>query len=249
MITPFHLHNKTILITGASSGIGREAAITCVNMGASVIITGRNENQLNQTLKLLSGSSHQAVVCDLLKTEELDQLVSNIPNIDGFVNCAGVVNPFPIGFLNKEKIDETMLPNFYLAVELTNQMFRKKKVNKASSFVFLSSISSQHPHKGSSIYSASKAAIEAFSKTIAVEYAHQMIRSNCIAPALIQTKMLDEAFKNLPEDQYKKEKEKYPFGIGQTVDVANLIVFLLSSGSKWITGQTIKMDGGLLLHY
>jgi NAD(P)-dependent dehydrogenase (short-subunit alcohol dehydrogenase family) len=249
MITPFHLHNKAVLITGASSGIGQQAAIACSNMGASVIVTGRHEANLNQTLKLLSGSSHKAIVCDLLKTEDIERLVSDIPGIDGFVNCAGVFNPFPLGFLSKEKINETILPNFYAAVELSNLLLRKKKLNKFCSLVFLSSISSQHPHKGSSIYSASKAAIEAFSKTIAVEYAHQMIRSNCIAPALIQTNMLDEAFKNLPEEQYQKEKEKYPFGIGQTEDVANLIVFLLSQGSKWITGQTIKMDGGLLLHY
>lgn len=248
-MTPFHLHNKTVLITGASSGIGKQAAIASSIMGASVILTGRHEASLKNTMSLLSGNSHQLIICDLLKIEDIEKLISEIPCIDGFVNCAGVVNPFPLGFLSKEKINETMFPNFYAAVELSNLLLRKKKVNQAASLVFMSSISSDHPHKGSSLYSASKAAIEAFSKTIAVEYAHQFIRSNCIAPALIQTNMLDEAFKNLPQEQYQKEKSKYPFGIGQPEDVANLIVFLLSPASKWITGQTIKMDGGLLLHY
>lgn len=245
----FTLSGKTILVTGASSGIGREVAVQCALGGATVLITARNENRLNDTLALLNGKLHKLFVCDLLKTEEIKKLCELLPVIDGVVHCAGVVKPYPIAFLTSEKVSETMSANFHSVVELTTALFKSKKVNRGASMVFMSSISGQHPHKGGSMYAASKAAVEAFSKTVALEYAQKGIRSNCISPAMVKTPMFDEAVAGMSTDSMNEHIAKYPLGVGFPIDVANAVVFLLSPASRWITGINLIMDGGLLLEY
>ena len=247
MSTAFHLNSKTILITGASSGIGRETAIKCSEMGAKIILTARNKERLTETEKKLKGSGHKTIICDLLNENELKELIAKTDNVDGVVHCSGVVKPFPIGFLSKQKMDETMGPNFYGVVELTNLLFKNKKINNNASFVFLSSVSGQHPHKGGSIYAASKAAIEAFSKTVALEFYSKGIRSNCISPAMVKTEMYDSAANDMTKEGMEEHVAKYPLGVGMPEDVANAVIFLLSPASKWITGINLIMDGGMLL--
>ncbi len=247
MNTVFHLNNKTILITGASSGIGREAAIKCSEMGAKIILTARNKERLNETEKKLIGNGHKAIICDLLDENELKELISKTDHLDGVVNCAGVVKPFPIGFLTKQKINETMLPNYYAVVELTNLLIKNKKINNGASFIFLSSVSGQHPHKGGAMYASSKAAVEAFSKTVALEFYSKNIRSNCISPAMVKTEMYDAAAIEMSTESMEEHVAKYPLGVGYPADVANAIIFLLSPASRWITGINLIMDGGMLL--
>ena len=247
--TPFHLTGKTILITGASSGIGAQTARECSAMGGKVIITARNEERLNKVLAELSGEGHIAHRCDLLNAEEISSLAKNISSVDGVVHCAGLVKPFPVSFLNREKLDETMHTNFYTVVELTTALFKAKKINKEAALVFLSSLSGQHPHKGGSMYAASKAAVEAFCKTVALEYAAKGIRANCISPAMVKTPMFDEAAEGMSTQSMEEHVAKYPLGVGYPEDVARAVVFFLSPASRWITGTNLLMDGGLLLAY
>lgn len=248
-VTPFHLSAKTILITGASSGIGRQAAIECAAMGAQLVLTARNQSKLSQLLSELKGEGHTMIKADLLNTENIIALAQTVSALDGVVHCAGVVKPFPVSFLNAEKISETFNTNFNAVVELTGALFKAKKINQGASLVFLSSISGQHPHKGGSMYAASKAAVEAFSKTVALEYASKHIRANCISPAMVKTPMFDIAAAEISEESMKEHVAKYPLGVGYPQDVANAVVFLLSPASRWITGANLIMDGGLLLEY
>lgn len=246
-MTPFHLHNKTILVTGASSGIGRQIALSICEMGGNVVITGRDKKRLEETFINLKGKNNSNITADLLNQNDLSDLVNNIPMLDGIVHCAGIVKPFPVKFLSEEKIQETFQTNYNIQVLLMAQITRQKKINKNASIVFLSSISATHPHKGGALYSASKAAIESLSKVIALEFYPQGIRSNCLSPAMVKTPMYDYAEKGASKETLDEHVNKYPLGIGSPADVANAAVFLLSDASKWITGITITLDGGFLL--
>jgi len=246
MSTPFHLNNKTVLITGASSGIGRQVAITCSEMGATVFITGRDKTRLDETFKLLKGNNHKQFTCDLVNETERNTVIDSLPNIDGLVHCAGIVLPAPVKFIEEKHIRQLMEINFDSAVLLVSRLLRSKKLNKDTSLVFMSSIGAHFPYNGGALYNASKAAIEAYSRNIARELHGSGIRSNCIVPAMVNTPMYDETLKgmNLTEEQYSG---KYPLGIGKPEDVANAAVFLLSQASRWITGTNLSMDGGYTL--
>ena len=246
MQTPFHLTNKTILVTGASSGIGKQVAIDCAAMGAHVIITARNEQRLNETYQLLTGTGHQLVICDLLNEDAIIAMSRSCPHFDGVVHCAGMVKPFPVQFLNSRKVDETLHTNFYTAVCLTSALFKAKKINEGASLVFLSSLSGQFPGKGNALYAASKAALEAFAKTVAAEYSHKKIRANCLSPAMVKTALYDYTSEGEFRSVMDKHVSQYPLGVGYPQDVANAAVFLLSPASRWITGINIIMDGGFI---
>ena len=246
-MTVFHLHNKTILITGASSGIGQQTAINISEMGGTVILTGRNSENLNRTLSLLKGDNHKIISADLLIDNERNELIEKLPQLDGIVHSAGTVNPFPIKFIDQTKINETLNINYEIPVLLMAGILRKKKLNAKASIVFLSSISGQHPHKGGALYASSKAAIEAFSKVVALETYPQGIRSNCISPAMVKTPMYEVAEKGMSKESMDEHVKQYPLGVGYSEDIANSIIFLLSDASRWITGINITLDGGFLL--
>jgi NAD(P)-dependent dehydrogenase (short-subunit alcohol dehydrogenase family) len=246
-MTAFHLHNKTILVTGASSGIGKQVAISISKMGANVVLTGRDQERLTTTLSLLDKGNHQVIAADLLNTKERELLINQLPPIDGLVNSAGVVNPFPIKFISQEKINETLNINYEIPLLLVAGITKHKKLNKNASVVFLSSISGQHPHKGGVLYASSKAAIEALSKVFALENYHLGIRSNCISPAMVKTEMYEEAEKEMSKESMDEHIGQYPLGVGHPEDVANAAIYLLSDASKWITGINITLDGGFLL--
>ena len=246
-MSPFHLHHKTILVTGASSGIGRQIAVSICEMGGNVIITGRDEKRLAETLNSLKTGNNKSIAADLLIESELEKLVTQLPLLDGVVNCAGTVNPFPLKFMTNEKINAIFDINYKVQVVLMAQVTRQKKLNKNASIVFLSSISAAHPHKGGALYAGSKAAIEALSKVIALEFYAQGIRSNCIAPAMVKTPMYEVAQKQSSKERMDAHISKYPLGVGTPEDVANTTIFLLSEASRWITGTTITLDGGFLL--
>ena len=246
-MTPFHLTNKTILITGASSGIGQEAAVSISKMGGSLVLTGRDKKRLAHTLSLLEGKGHQIIAADLLIETERKQLIDQLPNLDGIVHSAGIVTPFPIKFIDQEKINQTLNINYEIPVLLMAGIIRNKKINACGSVVFLSSISAQHPHLGGALYAGSKAALEAFSKVVALELFPQKIRSNCISPGMVKTPLYDNAEKEISKESMDKHVSLYPLGIGQTKDIANTIIFLLSDASRWITGINIILDGGYLL--
>lgn len=246
-MTPFHLHNKLILVTGASSGIGRQIAISISDMGGTVVITGRNEERLLDTFKHLKSAGHQYIIADLTNENDLQEMIKKMPLLDGIVHCAGIVKPYPVKFLTKEKIKETFSVNYDAQIELMAQITRQKKLNKKASIVFISSVSAAHPHKGGAMYSCSKAALESFSKVIALEFYTSGIRSNCISAAMVKTPMYDYSEQNASKETMDEHIKKYPLGHGEPDDVANAAIFLLADASKWITGTTITLDGGFLL--
>jgi NAD(P)-dependent dehydrogenase (short-subunit alcohol dehydrogenase family) len=245
--TPFHLDNKKILVTGASSGIGRQVAISASLMGAKIILNGRNVSELKKTQEQLSGNGHEIIACDILQQSERDRLSKEISQLDGIVHCAGIVKPFPIKFLDQQKLDETLNLNYEAPVLMMSALLKQKKINSNASLVFLSSISGQHPHKGGATYAGSKAALESFVKVLALELYAQGIRANCISPAMVKSPMYDQAATEMSKEEMDKHVARYPLGVGLPEDVANTAVFLLSSASRWITGINITLDGGFLL--
>ncbi len=240
------LNGKNILITGASSGIGKQAAIQASEMGATIIACGRNENELNE-LKKIIGSKCNLFTGDLTNSNNITKLVSEIEKIDGLVHSAGIVSPVPAKFIAQKHIDEIFQINFNAPVLLTSALLQKNKINANSSIVFISSISTEHPYFGGSLYVSSKAAIEAYSRNLALELSSKKIRANVLQPALVKTKIFEETIKASTQEEIDNYEKQYPLGFGEPEDVANAITFLLSDKSKWITGTCIKMDGGLVL--
>ena len=247
MDTAFHLTNKTILVTGASSGIGKQVSIDVSKMGGKVILLGRNIDRLNSTLIELTADKHQSFNIDLTNDNERSELIKELPKLDGIVHCAGVVNPYPIQFLTQKKIDETLNINYEVPVLLMSELIANRNLNKKASIVFLSSISGQHPHKGGAMYSGSKAAIEAFSKVLALELQNQGIRSNCISPGMVRTNMYEQAESGMSKESMDEHVAQYPLGVGFPEDISNATIFLLSDASRWMTGTNIILDGGFLL--
>lgn len=243
------LTGKTILVTGASSGIGRQAAIQMARHGAKVVISGRNPAKLKDTYDRLLGELHQMISADLIIEDETDLLVEALPALNGIVHCAGIVGPTPAKFIRKENIDKLLKINFEVPVLLTGKVLSAKKLQDDASIVFMSSVATSFPYFGGAMYSSAKAALEAYSRSLALELVGKGIRSNCLSPGLVNTPILtDPAKEGNPEivdDSIKKYLQKYPQGIGNPVDVANAIIFLLSNESRWISGTNIPMGGVL----
>lgn len=244
-MNPFSLANKTIIVTGASSGIGAQTAISASELGATVILSARNKSKLEETFSKLKGENHQIIVADLTKLEEVQELVEKVKNIDGVVHSSGIVRPFPVKFIDEKHIKEMFEINYNAPVLLMSKLFKAKKINKSASIVFMSSISSYFSHKGGALYSSSKAAINSYSKTIAIEFSQQKIRSNVVSAAMVKTAIFNEAEGVISKEMMDAHGKDYPLGFGEPEDVANAIIFLLSDASKWITGTEIVMDGGL----
>lgn len=244
MSTPFHLTNKTILVTGASSGIGKQVAISCSEMGAKIVVTGRDEKRLNETFASLKGSGHSKFLCDLTDEKQRNEFTGSISSVDGLVHSAGTVMPVPVKFIAEKHIQQVMSVNFNSAVLLVAGLLKNKKLNDAASLIFFSSISADYPYAGGATYSASKGAIEAYSKNLALEILPKKMRSNVIVPAMVKTPMYEET-KN--QSMYRSPEEyesKYPLGLGSPEDVANAAIYLLSDASRWVTGINLILDGG-----
>jgi 2-deoxy-D-gluconate 3-dehydrogenase len=247
MHNPFSIENKTILVTGASSGIGKAIAIECSKMGAQVIITGRNELRLQETYDLLKGNHPAYIVADLTKKENIKALVTQVDSLNGLVNCAGLTIPKPFKFLQEEDIQEVMTVNFNAPLLLTQQLLKKKKLQKASSIVFISSISGTKVSAiAETVYSASKAAIDGFCKGLALELAPQQIRVNTINPGIIETNIFSGG--QITEEQLLENITKYPLKrYGKPEEVAYATIYLLSDASSWVTGSNLLIDGGYTL--
>lgn len=242
-----NLNGKTILVTGASSGIGACVAKLCDDLGANVILTARSKVKLIEVKSKLSDRS-QVIVADLTDEDEFQNLISNLTALDGFVHCAGKIQPFPIKFIKQKHIDEIFSVNLNSAILLSSNLLKSKKYKIGASFVFISSISAEFPYMGGALYSASKSALESFARSFALENASMKIRANIVSPALVKTEMFEQTKNAYEEADFEEFISHYPLGVGEPQDIANTIAFLLSDLSKWITGTTIRMDGGLLLN-
>jgi NAD(P)-dependent dehydrogenase (short-subunit alcohol dehydrogenase family) len=249
MENPFSLKGKSILITGASSGIGRGIAVECSKMGARVVITGRNIDRLNETFLSLTGDNHLQIIADLSNNDEIDALVEKCPQLDGCVNNAGIPKLMTVKFIQREALNEIISVNAIAPIILTAALVKKKKLNRGASIVFISSISGVYISTlGESSYSASKGAIHGFVKGAAIDLASQKIRVNSVNPGLVQTNILELAGELFSEDQIRDKLKQYPLKrIGQPEDVAYGVIYLLSDASSWVTGTSIVIDGGFTL--
>lgn len=240
---PFSLQGKTVLVTGASSGIGREIAIRCSRMGAAVVATGRNTEKLEITKTSLEGDNNVILVADLTQTEDIKKLVSQIPKLDAVVHCAGIGHRMPTKLLTEAEVDKVMNINFRAPVMLQTELMSNKKLNKEGSVVFIASTAPKMPAFGNSIYSASKAAIIGYAKCLALELAPRNIRVNCICPAMVWTDIIMQ--EGVGREELEQAQKKYPLmRYGQPEDVANLALYLLSDASQWMTNNCIDITGG-----
>lgn len=242
---PFSLEGKTILITGASSGIGRTTAIECSKMGATVVLTARNEDRLKETISQLSGEGHSYIIADLSKIEDIENLVNTIPVVDGLVNNAGYNIMELVPFIKTEDAARVLSVNLQAPIVLTHAIVKKKKMSKDSSIVFTSSIAGKGVcSAGNSLYSASKGGLTAFMKNAALELAAKKIRCNAVLPGMVETP-LKEGKSNITEEQWEINRQLYPLKrFGNPEDVAYAIIYLLSDASAWMTGSELVIDGG-----
>lgn len=238
------LAHKTFLVTGASSGIGQAVAIALSGQEARVVVTGRSTSRLADTLRQLNPRC-EALAADLTRDADLEALCGRLPALDGICHSAGIIKPFPARLMDKAEFDKVFSINALAPIALTGQLLKKKKINPGASIVFISSIASAFAHVGSSSYSSSKAAVEAYSRSIAIEHARKAIRSNCLRPALVESPILDQARELSSADTAQSYIARYPLGIGSPGDVAAATLFFLSQSSRWITGTTLTLDGGL----
>ncbi len=240
---PFSLDGKTILVTGASSGIGRGIAVICSKMGATVILTGRNMMKLESSLALLEKGVHKIIVADLLSAESTNRMVSELPALDGVVHCAGIGQRVLCKMATEYDVDLVIDNNFKAPVLLQTELLKQKKIKKGASIIFVASMAIWSPSVGNAFYSASKGAIVSYANCLALELAPRNIRVNCISPAMVWTDLIYQS--GIEEEQLKEDESKYPLKrYGQPEDIANLAVYMLSDASTWMTGSNVKISGG-----
>lgn len=240
---PFSLAGKRILVTGASSGIGRQTALSCAQMGAQLVVTGRDPQRLHATLETLEGSGHLSVVADLTESTALEALAVQAGVVDGIVHAAGISKLTPFRLISQPHLEEMFTHNTYAPMLLTRMLLAKKRILAGGSIVFISALSSHSGALATSAYAASKSALLGAMRSLALEVAKQGMRANCIAPGYVRTPMLDE----LAQSGGKMDElfALTPLGMGEPEDVAHAAVFFLSDASRWITRNYFILDGGL----
>ncbi|MFA7098333.1 MAG: SDR family oxidoreductase [Gammaproteobacteria bacterium] len=236
------LKGKKILVTGATSGIGRQIAITMASLGAHVIISGRSSERANSLQKEI-GSNSEVALLDITSREDVMHLVSDIDVLDGIVHSAGINQILPVGLFTEEHINNLFRVNYSAPLLLTQQLVKKRKIMQNSSIVFISSIMSIVGNEGNTIYAGTKAALVGSMQCMALELAKRQIRVNCVSPGFIRTEMTDDKIK-VNVDEITKQISLHPLGEGKPSDVASMCAFLCSDHTRWITGQNIVIDGG-----
>ena len=243
------LRNRGIMITGASSGIGRQCAITCSQLGASLALIGRDPARLAETRRLLQGHAHCVVEQDVTDYAALGpmvaKVVATIGPLSGFVHSAGISLPLPLKQMRPEHFEQTFAVNVISAFELAkNVQLKANLAAEFASFVFIASIRAQLGQPAKIAYCASKGALVSGARALALELAPRHIRVNCVSPAIVMTKMYESLAEKLPEGAAKSSLNAHPLGFGEASDVANAVAFLLSDASRWITGTELIVDGG-----
>jgi NAD(P)-dependent dehydrogenase (short-subunit alcohol dehydrogenase family) len=249
MLKLFDLSGKTILITGASSGIGKQCAISCSEMGATVIIVGRNEERLIKTIQCLKGEGHIYSVLDLTEYDKLEKIITDTvkkySSISGMIHAAGIEMTIPLRVLKPSNFENIFSINVIAGIELARIISQKKFLSsKGASYIFIASVMGIVGKPGLIAYCASKGALIAASKAMSLELARSNIRVNTISPAAVDTEMIRNSFSEIPDDAKQSIIDAHPMGIGLPEDVAAACVFLLSDASRWITGTNLIVDGG-----
>ena len=248
MFNPFSLEGKTILVTGASSGIGRQCAIDCSKMGAKVILVARNEERLAETLSQMEGEGHKSYSYDLSELGGIKDLVSTVVaesgKLDGFIHAAGIEMTKPVKLLTPEDYEQVYKVNTLSGFEFVRQISSVKNINKGGSIVLMASITAVIGRGSVAAYAASKGAMVSGARTFALEFAKREIRVNCVSPGTILTPLMLNYLDTLDEEAYKKRIDGFPLGLGETTDISNACIYLLSDASRWVTGQNLIVDGG-----
>ena len=246
MYNPFSLEGKNILVTGASSGIGRGICIDTSKMGATVHLMARNEQRLAETLSQMEGEGHQMHQVDLCDKDALTELVDSLPPLDGVVLCAGIIKTMPVKNISEDALEEIFNTNIMADIRMVSRMLKKKKLNKGASAIFISSVSTFNVKVGNSLYSATKGAVNSFAKAMALEVSKQNMRVNCIQPGFVPSSILSSGA--IEEDAFLKfYAERHPLGFGTPTDIANTCIYLLSDAARWVTGSIFTIDGGYTL--
>ncbi len=252
MSHPFSLEGARILVTGASSGLGRATALLAGRMGAQVILTGRDVARLEETRAQLSGEGHRVEPRDLRDTagipEWLTGLATESGPLTGLAHAAGIQIVRPLRMLDDEVLNETMTVNLNTALALTKGFRQKTVCASGGSVVLFSSVMGLTGQPGQAAYSASKGALISMCRSLALELARDKIRINCVAPGLVETGMAGRLKETLPPAQYEAVTAMHPLGLGSPENIAAPVVFLLSAAAAWITGTTVVIDGGYTAH-
>lgn len=249
MYNPFSLEGKTILVTGASSGIGRGTAIECAKMGAQIVLSGRNEQRLQETLASLEGEGHVVLSGDLNEEDVRQEIVNKMPAINGVVHCAGISQIKMAKFMDPASLESIFQTNVFSPLMLNTLLLKKKKIQKNSSIIYISSISGVYRSQvGEGGYGATKAALTGYVKSLALEVSAQGIRVNSIHPGVVETPLLEVSNGAFGEEELENLRQKYPLKrFGKPEDIARCAVYLLSDASSWMTGSNILIDGGFTL--
>jgi NAD(P)-dependent dehydrogenase (short-subunit alcohol dehydrogenase family) len=236
----FRLDGKRIAVTGASSGIGRQIAVTASNAGAAVVVSGRNYERLAETRNhLVSGLGHESVIADLSRAEDIEEFAQRVGVLDGIVHAAGIAGPAPIRIVNRDFLQTRFQTNYFAPVLLTQKLLAGNQLAGGGSILFIASIAAHTGTPGMAVYSATKASLVVTSKCLALEVAKRRIRVNALSPAVVRTPI----FKPKEQEWLDETERRYPLGLGTPEDVANVSIFFLSDASRWITGQSLIMDG------
>lgn len=243
LLNPFSLEGKSILVTGATSGIGRAIAVACAQMGALVHVTGRDVPRLEATVSELGGCAGCTIPSDLVDPQNVDSLAGQLPALDGIVHCAGIAGRIPCKNITVAELDFAFKTNLYAPVLLQAALLRQKKVCKAASIVLLSSRAAVSPSAGNAVYSATKGALISYAKCLALELAPRQVRVNCICPGMVWTPMITSG--EIDTAHLEEAQSQYPLKrYGKPEDIAYLAVYLLSEASAWMTGSCIDISGG-----
>lgn len=246
----FSLENKTILITGASSGIGRACAILCSQQGATVIGTGRNEERLNETREMLQEpQKHYFAAVDLLDNESTEQYVKDVVahkgRIHGLVHSAGISSTLPLRMMKPQKMDSFLQTNVIAGINLARLITKPANMaEEGGSLVLITSVMATVGESGKSLYAMTKGAILAATKSLAIELAPKNIRVNCISPGVVETPMSAASPYSKNPEALDHMRSLHPLGLGKPEDVAAACVYLLSDAARWVTGSNLMVDGG-----
>ncbi len=240
---PMDLTGKVILVTGASSGIGRAIAIECSKLGATCILTARNMERLQETRTAMGGEGHSIISADLTDSGAVTDLVEQLPKLDGASLNAGMVKTILCRYAKMENVHELFDIHYFSVVGLATLLLKGRKLVQGSSVVMMSSIDSHHHHLGNGFYGAAKAALSYYTLQLSKELKEKRIRFNSVRPGMIETPMTTV---DAGEDHLEKDRRQYLYGrYGKPEEVAHLVAYLLSDAAVWITGSEFTIDGGV----
>lgn len=250
IIDTFKLDNKNIIITGASSGIGRQCAIAASQLGASVILMARNTEKLQETLSLMNRPElHLICSVDIMDAEKMEAaiktIMTSVGKMHGLIHCAGISTTLPLRNISPAKMEEYFKTNVYGGINLSRILTKPAYLSEqGASIIFITSVMGVVGEIGKTIYSLTKGALVAGSKSMALELASKKIRVNCISPGVVVTPMSNSAVYTRDESSLEKITNLHPLGLGAPEDISNACMFLVSDAARWITGTNLIVDGG-----